>query len=325
MTKMDVDRDSIRIACVGECMIELVNRSSKSTWEPHYGGDTLNTCMYLARLFSEDKDSIYYVTRVGDDPLSKDMAQQWRDEGINCTYVEQISGRTSGLYLITTNLEGERTFFYWRADSPARELFSGSNIPIIDILDQMDVVYFSGITLAILSDHGRNTLLNKMNTLIKNGKDVVFDINYRDKLWRNHSTAREWISQALKHTTLLLPSYDDVRQLFNIVDIDSAIRKLRSLTKADIVLKNGGADIRWVVNDAQGIIHSSPVDKVVDTPACGDGFNAGYLYAQTQNMPPQDCIQFADKVARRIMHFPGAIVPEAQFKDKLSIFRSRIP
>ena len=39
----------LRVACIGECMIEL-NQRDRATLALAYGGDTLNTAVYLARV-----------------------------------------------------------------------------------------------------------------------------------------------------------------------------------------------------------------------------------------------------------------------------------
>ena len=80
-----------RVACIGECMIELkqaqgVSQGGKSAqagsggglYSRGYGGDTLNTAVYLARL-GVDVD---YITALGDDALSDEMIAGWAAEGV---------------------------------------------------------------------------------------------------------------------------------------------------------------------------------------------------------------------------------------------------
>jgi len=54
-----------RVACLGECMIELVEQPD-GTLTRGFGGDTLNTALYLARLGVPTD----YVTALGSDPFS---------------------------------------------------------------------------------------------------------------------------------------------------------------------------------------------------------------------------------------------------------------
>ena len=66
-----------------------------------------------------------------------------------------VPGRLPGLYLAESNPDGRRHFYYWRGDSPARELFElpqwgGS----CEALLKAKLIYFSGITLSLYSNTG---------------------------------------------------------------------------------------------------------------------------------------------------------------------------
>ena len=56
----------MKIASIGECMIELRHRSAADL-SLAFGGDTLNTAVYLARLLRLREASVDYVTALGDD------------------------------------------------------------------------------------------------------------------------------------------------------------------------------------------------------------------------------------------------------------------
>src|SRR6187399_2663481 len=90
--------DTMRIASIGECMIEL-RQLPDGHLTRSFGGDTLNTAVYLARLGV----SVDYVTALGDDPLSEEMLAGWRAEGVGTGLVARVPGRLPGLYLIQTD------------------------------------------------------------------------------------------------------------------------------------------------------------------------------------------------------------------------------
>ena len=113
-----------RVASIGECMIELRHRSA-SALELAFGGDTLNTAVYLARLTNERGVRVDYVTALGDDAYSDAMLAMWQDEGIGTDLVARLPGRLPGLYTIRTDARGERSFTYWRSASAAREMLRG--------------------------------------------------------------------------------------------------------------------------------------------------------------------------------------------------------
>ena len=111
----------VHIVSLGECMIEIGGQPLRR----RYGGDTLNTAIYLARLLQGWPAEVHYATALGDDPLSDGLLSQWQDEGLFTERVARLPGRAPGLYLIETDDRGERRFFYWRNDSAARHYFSG--------------------------------------------------------------------------------------------------------------------------------------------------------------------------------------------------------
>src|SRR5438477_1853034 len=110
----------LRTACVGECMIEL-NHRDPATLTLAFGGDTLNTAVYLARLNPRARLAVDYVTALGDDAYSDAMIAMWQSENLGTAPVAQLPGRLPGLYLIRVDNKGERRFFYYRSAAAARE------------------------------------------------------------------------------------------------------------------------------------------------------------------------------------------------------------
>ena len=80
-----------RVACIGECMIEL-KQADGGLYSRGYGGDTLNTAVYLARLGAD----VDYITALGDDSLSDEMIAGWAAEGVGTTRVLRLPGKLPG-------------------------------------------------------------------------------------------------------------------------------------------------------------------------------------------------------------------------------------
>ena len=74
----------MRVAAIGECMIEMAEAPSGEA-RRSFGGDTLNTAVYLARLGID----VDYVTALGDDPYSDEMLAAWRDEGVGVALADE--------------------------------------------------------------------------------------------------------------------------------------------------------------------------------------------------------------------------------------------
>ncbi len=133
------------VACLGECMVELRTRPD-GLLARSYGGDTLNTALYLARLGV----STSYVTALGDDDFSADMVRAWEAEGIGTGHVLRLPGCLPGLYIIETDESGERRFLHWRDSAPVRRIFDPPHVAAVrTALLAADVLYLSGITLSL--------------------------------------------------------------------------------------------------------------------------------------------------------------------------------
>ena len=176
-----------KVACIGECMIEL-KQAEGGLFSRGYGGDTLNTSVYLARLGV----GVDYITALGDDPMSDEMVVGWATEGIGTSRVARLKGKLPGIYMIQTDAFGDRRFFHWRENSAARSLMDlPETDDILNSLAKYDVIYLSAITLSIYSPQGRTKLLGALGSARKHGARVVFDTNLpRPRLVRSRRRAR---------------------------------------------------------------------------------------------------------------------------------------
>ena len=303
-----------KIAVIGECMIELrpdITDAgySRSTIDAQigYGGDTLNVATYLAR----QEIDVEYVTVLGDDPLSDWMLKQWRANGVGCELVRREERGLPGMYWINVDDSGERSFHYWRLESPARRLINDDERRswVFDKLRQFDSLYFSGITLSLYREAARMHLFRFLSTYRQDGGQVYFDNNYRRRQWPDITKARAAFEAMYRLTDIALPTANDERELFGDDSNDAVIERLRSWGIREIVLKRGASGS--LVADDTSITHVPPllVREVVDTTAAGDSFNAGYLAARFGGAGPEDAAKNGSRLAALVVQHRGAIIP----------------
>jgi 2-dehydro-3-deoxygluconokinase len=306
-------RQGFRIAAVGECMVELAREGSTSQhYERRYGGDTLNTAVYLARLLTPRGARIHYITRLGDDAISQWMVEGWQGEGIDVSLVGRIQGRLPGLYMIDTDAKGERSFTYWRGEAPVRQMFEAEDDPLLSALKDFDLIYVSGITFAVLSQQGRESLATLMAEAKAAGRIVAYDTNYRPRLWKDREEARAWTERGLAAATIALPSRDDLNAIYTKDAAgDAWTAKLKALGVEEIVVKDGGAPI-WT---PQGRIAVAGMEKPLDTTGAGDSFNAGYLAARMLGQDVSASVAQAHALASRVVQFRGAVIPREAMAD----------
>ncbi|POY44581.1 ketodeoxygluconokinase [Avibacterium gallinarum] len=298
-----------KIAIIGECMIELNGEPFGNMWQT-YGGDTLNTATYLSRVSSPKDIEVHYISAMGADKLSQQMIQHWQQDQIHTNSVLIDPNRQAGLYLIQLDKFGERTFLYWRSESAARYLLQHPDYPQVqDKLAEMDMIYLSGISLAILPDTDRYALIEQLKQLAAQGVKIAFDSNYRPKLWESVAKTQEIYTALYPLVHLALVTFDDEQALWGDNDPAQSVQRLRALGVKNIVLKQGKEGALFC--DEQGNqqnVATTPVTNVVDTTSAGDAFNAGFLNGYLRDKLPQQCCQQGNQVAGIVIQHKGAII-----------------
>ncbi|PWJ76963.1 2-keto-3-deoxygluconate kinase [Pseudaminobacter salicylatoxidans] len=292
------------IAAIGECMIELSGQTGH-TWRMGYAGDTFNTLWTIRAL--SPSHHVDYVTAFGNDPFSQEQIAFFREHDIGVASSPVVPGARPGLYAI--RLEGaERSFTYWRSDAAARQLASNP-IALAKSLEERTLIYFSGITLAILDTAGRRTLLQAIAAARAHGCHVAFDPNYRPRLWPDTATARAAIDEGLKVADLALPTFADEQDLYGDASPEATLERLERAGVAESVVKNGEREV--VISHYENIfaVPATRVEAPIDTTGAGDAFNGAYLSARLLGQSPKDAARRAHRVAAAVVQVRGALAP----------------
>jgi 2-dehydro-3-deoxygluconokinase len=299
-----------RIASIGECMIEL-KQAAGGLYSRGYGGDTLNTAVYLARLGVE----VDYITALGDDPMSDEMVAGWAAEGVGTERVARLRGKLPGIYMIQTNQFGDRRFFHWRHSAAARSLMDlPATDDMLDSLAAYDVVYLSAITMSIYSPQGRAKLFDALRRAKKHGARIVFDTNYRASGWPDHpDVARAVLQEAFAVSDIVLASTEDLLPLFPYESDEQLMARIRC-NETVLKLLEPGTIVRF-----EGIsqeVRPTPVaHTVVDTTAAGDSFSAAYICARIAGAEPIEASRAGHRLAGVVVCYPGAIIPRSAMPE----------
>jgi 2-dehydro-3-deoxygluconokinase len=302
------DAAMIQVASIGECMIEL-KQAGGGLYSRGYGGDTLNTAVYLARLGV----GVDYITALGDDPMSDEMLAGWEAEGVGTGRVARLSGKLPGIYLIGTDEKGERRFFHWRDTSAVRKLMDLPETDgVLDSLAGYDLVYLSAVTLSLYDEKGRARLLAALRRARGSGARVAFDTNFRIRGWPDLDVARAVFNEAFEAADIVLASTEDLLPLYPDASAESLMARISRISSPEAVLRlpEPASIVRF-----EGVAHqvkADPVtDPVVDTTTAGDSFSAAYIAARLAGAEPVEAARMGHRLAGVVVCHPGAIIPRS--------------
>ena len=302
---------SKKIAVIGECMIELSQKGAEVS--RGFGGDTLNTSVYIARQVAPEALTVNYVTALGTDSFSQQMLEAWQSEHIDTSLIQRMENRLPGLYYIETDDTGERTFYYWRNEAAAKFwLESEDAAAICEALSTFDYLYLSGISLAILSPTSREKLLSLLRECRANGGKVIFDNNYRPRLWASREETQQVYQQMLQCTDIAFLTLDDEDALWGEKPVEDVIARTQAAGVSEVVIKRG-AEPCLVAITGEAVVEVPAVklakEKVIDTTAAGDSFSAGYLAVRLTGGTPEAAAQRGHLTASTVIQYRGAIIP----------------
>lgn len=303
----------MKIACIGEAMIELSVDPSGRNAAVGYAGDTLNTAIYLKRNLASESD-VYFTSVLGQDQFSDWMLHYIGNEDINTSTILRHKTLLPGIYSISKNDEGDRTFTYWRENSAARTLFGAADGGTsFEFLADMDVIYFSAITLAILPEHVVRAFFDWLKVFREGGGRVAFDSNYRPRLWVSREQALDIVEQAWRLTDIAVPSIDDEMDLFEDVDEDALVERFKSYGIQDVVIKRGERGPIALINGQLLVpnIDFPPAHNVVDTTAAGDSFNGGFFASFLKGVVIEQSMLAGHSMAMKVIAHQGAIIDKS--------------
>ncbi|NIE58447.1 MULTISPECIES: sugar kinase [unclassified Burkholderia] len=288
------------ILALGEAMIEF-NQSQPGRPEflQGFGGDTSNFCIAAARQGA----STGFVSAIGDDPFGRLLADMWRAERVDTTYVRIDRAAPTGVYFVTHGADGHQ-FDYLRAGSAASRYATG-DLPL-DALAAAKAVHLSGISLAI-STAACDAAFAAIDHARRNGAKVSFDTNLRLKLWPL-PRARAVMREALRQTDICLPSWGDVTALTGANDRDAIVDAMLEHGPQVVALKLGKEGAYVATPNERRVVPGFTVEAV-DATGAGDCFGGAFVARIVAGDDPFVAARYANAAAALSTTGYGAVAP----------------
>ena len=292
---------------VGECMVELWSEAPLETatqFTRAHAGDVCNALVTAARLGAR----CGFVTQLGADPFAHGLLEFWQAEQLDLTLMRRLDV-DNGVYFISVDVRGERSFTYRRANSAASQITPELLSPAY--IASSHTLLLSGITQAISKSAQATTLL-AAQIAQQHGVRIAFDPNYRERLWQSRGglpSARTAYLELLPYVDVLLPSYTADAPVLLRTNPDSLEQFALEVAAPLVAVKAGERGAMLNLAGKVQHIPATPVAKVVDSSGAGDAWNGAFLY-HLRDHAPHIAAARAGEIAVRTLGFRGAIPPK---------------
>jgi 5-dehydro-2-deoxygluconokinase len=250
------------------------------------GGCPCNIAIGTARLGLRSA----LVTRVGDEQMGRFIREQLGREGVETRGVTTDPDRLTALVLLAVEGQGVSPMIFYRTDCADMALGEAD----IDeaLIASARAVVVTGTHFS--TPNAEAAQLKAIRIARAHGGRVVFDIDYRPNLWglAGHEAGfSRYVKsprvtavyrQVLPHADLVVGTEEEVLIAAGADTLPEALRAIRAVTAATIVLKRGA--MGCIVYDGaipddleQGIVGDGFPIEVYNVLGAGDAFMSGFL------------------------------------------------
>jgi 2-dehydro-3-deoxygluconokinase len=294
-----------RIAALGEPLLEL-QPAAAGDIRLAFGGDVANSMVCLARILGQSRPEISLVTALGNSGYSAWLRARLLREGIRLAEAP-IAGEP-GIYGLPVDAAHGAGFSYWRGESAARQFLRSATLAQFDqLLSDAQLLLVTGVTLALCSAESFEHLCRWVE-LHGNDCRVVFDCNFRKRLWESDAEARGRIGTFERRAAVIATGAEDERSLWGAASTPEIIERVSRLS-AEYLIRGGPAGC-WVGSGREcEHVPTEPV-TVADTAGAGDAHFAGYLAVRICGLGRIAAAAYANKAAAVIVSQRGSAPKE---------------
>ena len=297
----------MKILCMGEPLFRYSTRKGerfeKLNFDLHIGGSETNIAVNLARMGMHTS----LFTKLPSHQLGEAVIRFLHYQGVETDHIIRDNGRVGCYYLEVGSGNRTSSVVYDRANASVTTL-TMDEVDLDKVFDGVSVFVVSGITVA-LNANLKEVVLSCMKYCNEHKITVVYDSNYRSKLWSVEEAGKAF-REILPHVDILSAGHLDCT---NFLGYDSFGLTFDGLLWADYErLTKEFPNLQYVVSTKRDIISTSVndltgymihngtftasdtyhIDDIVDRVGGGDAFIAGVLYGILNDMSDFDALTF---------------------------------
>ena len=291
---------ALDVITIGRSSVDLYGQQIGSRLEDigsfakSVGGCPANIAVGTARLGLKSA----LVTRVGDEQMGRFITEQLAREGVTTSGVATDRDRLTALVLLAVEGEGVSPMIFYRTDCADMALDAADIDP--GFIASAGAIVITGTHFS--TPNAEAAQLKAVRAAKDAGRRVVFDIDYRPNLWglAGHAAGFERyvksdyvtgkIRPVLGDCDLIVGTEEEVMIAGGAGDLNEALRAIRAVSAATIVLKRGAKGC--IVYDGPipddleaGIVGQGFPIEIYNVLGAGDAFMSGFLRGWLKGEP----------------------------------------
>src|ERR671917_456724 len=295
------------VLAVGESLVDFIShefRISLRTAERfsrYLGGQPANVAVYVAKLGGRSA----ITTKVGTDYFGEFVEDQLGRHGVSTEGLHHTSEAA------TTNAFVTRT-----VNVPDFQVNRGADalLGIKEVTDELveraRAVHTSAFALS--RDPQRLAVRRAMRLGARLGKVVSLDPNYDPRVWPDREEAWEVLAEVLPYVTIIKPSLEDARRLFdpnmNDDDLEAAcLEAFHDLGAEVVVITRSGGTVTVSEDDRVERLGPLPKVRVESVTGARDAFWSALLVARLDGKDWRECVRFAHEISALKLRVEGHV------------------
>ena len=264
------------------------------------GGSSANIAVGLARLGCE----VRMAAATSEDAIGRFLLSALAEEQVDVRLVQRISGHNTSLCL--TEVSPPRSFeqVFYRTNPADAEL--SWNDSIGQAVSECAFFVTNGTSLC--ANPSRDTTLRALRTARQSGATSVFDVDYRASSWRSPAEAGAAARAAWPWIDVLIANADEIRLLASPASTANSEFEIAAQAHACgvslVIWKQGAQGATALARHGRVHVPAFPV-TVTSTIGAGDGFAAGFVYAQAEGQPLDQSLLYGNACAACVVQQVG--------------------
>lgn len=340
--KTTVNHRELDIICLGRAAVDLYGQQVGSRLEDmgsfakYLGGSSANIAFGTARLGLRSS----MLTRVGDEHMGRFVKEELQAAGVDTRHVITDKERLTGLVVLGIKDQDTFPLIFFRRDCADMAISESDISP--EFIASSRSFLMTGTHLSTKTTY--DACMSAIGHAKAAGTKVILDIDYRPVLWgltgigegENRFVSDDSVSRHLQtvlpHLDLIVGTEEEVHIAGGTTDTLSALRKIRELSDATIVLKLGALGCTVLNGDIPSSMDEFTVFTgvqvdVLNVLGAGDAFISGFLRGWLNGEDDAVCCQYANACGALVVsrHGCAPAIPSLEELDYYIAHSDSIP